>query len=260
MIKTAIRYDETAIKAAFGSRRYLLEACVEEELDGHDIPTLLQRVRGQTGTSHRQRLIAAALKTHRPTQVMKFCGLKKYSAEWWSAVVRLSPSAGGSTREFDLLLVGWNNHHGVQAVAPQIDDVGSCEDNYLSRIEQKRNNGYIQEVELEGISLGAGKLALPKIAGLPDPEPDPILSVPTPERRVPKAFRPSFEPDPEPVIVDPGPEPKEEPDWLVKSDEEEKEAKKTSSGKKKSSTRAPTATKKSLFQEMQEKRKKKSEW
>lgn len=220
MVETKIKFEEVPLTTIFASKRFLLEATVEKKLPDMSFADLLTEVRAERHMTRRQTNVTALLRTHKPVMLVKFVGLRKYSAEWWAAIVRVYPMIKAAVRETDLLLIGWANNHGVEAVCISSGNPTELLDDLEARVLKKTENDYALAAEFKEITLGTGTAAVPEIEGLPDPDPMEELGewlAPTPPdaeyhpdppirakaRAKTKAFLLKKEEDPEAVEVKP---------------------------------------------------------
>lgn len=185
MIETRVKFEEVPLTTLFASKRFLLEASIETKLEDKPFTELLNDVRAMRSLTKRQTNVTSLLRTHKPVKLIKFIGMRKYSAEWWVAIVRVAPTVRAAVRETDLLLIGWSNNHGIEAVCIDTGQPAPILDNLEARVLSKTNQDYSLVAEFLDIPLGTGTATIPEIAGLPEPDPLEELfastTVPVPE-------------------------------------------------------------------------------
>jgi len=161
MIRTQLKYEEEAIKSLLSQSHFILEACVENELPEMDLAFTINSIKGKERSEQARRVIEA-MKTHKPVEVTSFHGLRKWSAEWWVAIVKLS-----SHIKTDLfaLLVGWTNTHGTSAIVSSYSE----KEKEISEIFEVRINGkvrqkYTQDCSFKNLILDVAD-SLPELPG-----------------------------------------------------------------------------------------------
>lgn len=168
MIEMRLAYSESSIRSAFSSKRYLLESVVERVLEDVAVEKLIEALRGQR-FSKRQRNSIDRIYTHSPVELKKFFGLRKYSAEWWCAVVCLR----NPTMDDALLhLIGWSNNHGTQATLIGLYSVASehhvdsCLHDAQVRVQAKLESAYDLVLECQDLRLQNDPVMSPEFVAI----------------------------------------------------------------------------------------------
>lgn len=258
MIETIkLRYDKDQIVELLSNPHYILEAAVERELPSMDLTFLLQQIRGK-GRSIAASKVLEKLKTHRPVKLVRFVGMKKWSATWWAAHLVL-----GSTTHKDtpnVLLLGWDNVHGAKAIVSYQGDQDDVQQSFEDRAKMKVDKEYQIEFELLDVTLGDPE-DLPDLPGL-----KPVKEIKSAKRIAGFTELMAELPEPEPETA-PEPEPTPTPDpveeakpALEASDKAIKAVLSAGKPTKKRKSKMTRDEKKEKLQESVRKRREKSEW
>ena len=153
MIEMKLNYDEESIKAALGSKRYLLESICDGKVQGSTIEDAFQSVKGmRLGAS--DKIMVNELRLRTPIGVAMFSGLRKGTADWWCALIRLhTPIHGYADQCF--LLVGWaSGLHGTGAAANVMCDVSQVtevKESFEAKVRTKLGRGYKEIFSVEDL-------------------------------------------------------------------------------------------------------------
>jgi len=286
MIRTQLKYEEEAIKNLMSQAHFILEACVENELPEMDLAFTINSIKGHE-RSEQARMVIEALKTHKPVEIVAFKGMKKWSAEWWVAVVKL---ASHIKKDLFALLTGWTNVHGTSAIVSSYSDKEEdITEIFDLRTQSKVRQKYTEECVLANVMLDVAE-TLPELPGsLPLPEDlhmPKISSVAGLEEiltglghtvsppSAPKAGKPkpktvgkprkhttslASEPEPEPT-PEPTPKPAAQPKPELTPAQEEVKAKSKASMKKARKGRLTKEEKKQKLKESMRRREEESDW
>jgi len=187
-------YDEQCLRLRLQDKHFLLECLLEKELPRMEFARLAMHIRHDLDSS-KKRLVFDALRVLDPIELLAFAGLKKWSAEWWSCVVRLGhPSPSINDRY--IVMLGWNNNHGAANVIASIQDqLDKAKQLSSERIKTKEDQGYGGCFVVDKLEINSC-VALPNLPGLARVEEEPVPS----SLRTP-APAPVRKPEPRPHIT-----------------------------------------------------------
>ncbi len=171
MIEIQIQFNEEHVGNMLSSTQYLIEAAVGEQLPVAAKSTLIGMVKQKyyRQMTRGKRDAIESLQAREPAEVVRFMGLRKYTAEWWSAVVRLSHSNKRIKTSY-LHLIGWHNGvHGTEAhVLKVMDKKGVLVLDLDEKASRKLDNDYEIVLNIEELDLGMPEEVM--LPGLPSPE------------------------------------------------------------------------------------------
>ena len=181
MLSKEPMYDRANIVDAFSDKKNLLlavfnDVIAEEDKEGlklRDFSNLCEYLLGRSGSGKQKRALDI-IKKQTPVEIVAFAGLNKWSASWWSCLVRTQGAKSDGNRF--LLFLGWSNVKGTQAILKDVSkNCSNLQTEMNLRVADKEKQEYERVVSLENVELKGAIMALPSLKELGKAPETPLL-------------------------------------------------------------------------------------